>query len=340
MYLPTPVRGAARGDALIPTDSKAAQGLAQDRPPKVHAIVVTYRGASWISACLRGLETQKVRASLDLVVVDNASTDGTATLLEREFPGVTVLRRPRNEGYARANNVALRRALGAGADFAAVVNDDVEVEPGWLQALLDAAAAHPEAGLFCGTLLFRGEERVNSTGVEIDAFGRARDRDFGLSSAQVRRAEGPVTAVTGGAALFRCDLLRRIGVFDPGYFAYYEDVDLSLRAARSGSICWYVPGATARHRFGASVGSGSPLQRFLLGRGHLRTLALHQRPLRAAALVPLTAAYRLAVKLPLELFRGRPALAFAELRAAIGGSAAALAALPARSRKVPRGAEP
>jgi len=340
MYRPTPVRGAARGDALIPTDSKAAHGVAQDQVPSVHAIVVTYRGASWISTCLRALETQTARARVEIVVVDNGSADATATLLGRDFPGVTALRLPRNEGYGRANNVALRRALGAGADFVALVNDDVEVEPGWLQALLDAAAAHPEAGLFCGTLLFRDDERVNSTGIEIDAWGRARDRDFGVPRDRVRRADGPVTAVTGGAALVRCELLRRVGVFDPAYFAYYEDVDLSLRAARNGSICWYVPGALARHRFGATVGSGSPLQRFLLGRGHLLTLALHGRPLRAAALVPLTAAYRVAVKVPLELFRGRPALAFAELRAAIAGSAAALAALPARSRKMPRGAEP
>lgn len=308
--------------------------------PAVHAIVVTYRGASWISACLRALESQLAKARLELVVVDNGSVDGTAALLKREFPGVTVLRLSRNEGYGRANNVALRRALAAGADFAALVNDDVEVEPGWLQALLEAASAHGKAGLFCGTLLFRDEERINSTGVELDAFGRARDRDFGVPRGQVRRGDGPVTAVTGGAALVRCELLRTIGVFDPGYFAYYEDVDLSLRAARSGWNCWYAAGATARHRFAATAGSGSPLQRFLLGRGHLRTVALHERPLRAAALLPLTAAYRVAVKVPLELFRGRPALAFAELRAAIAGSAAALAALPARSRKVPRGAEP
>jgi len=340
MYLPTPVRGAARGEALIPTDNKAADGLAQDRAPTVHAIVVTHRGVAWVADCLRCLRAQRPRARIEIVVVDNGSADGTAALLQRDFADVTVLRLARNEGYGPANNVALRRALAAGADFVALVNDDVEVEQGWLQALLDAATAHPKAGLFCGTLLFRDEERVNSTGVSIDALGRARDRDFGVLRTQVRRDDGPVTAVTGGAALLRCDLLRRIGVFDPAYFAYYEDVDLSLRAARTGALCWYVAGAVARHRFAATSGSGSPLQRFLLGRGHLRTLALHQAPVRALALVPLTAAYRVGVKAPLELLRGHPALAFAELRAALSGSAAAFAALPRRWRRIPRGAEP
>ena len=71
-------------------------------------------------------------------------------------------------------------------------------------------------------------------------------------------------------------MLREVGLFDPGYFAYYEDVDLSLRAARAGWTAFYVREATARHRFAASFGAGSPLQRYLLGVGHLRTLARHQ----------------------------------------------------------------
>src|SRR5207253_943199 len=80
--------------------------------------------------------------------------------------------------YGRGNNQAMRRALDSGAEFVALINNDVAVSPDWLRRLLEAAAAHPEAGLFTGTLLFRGEEVVNSTGLVIDAFGRARDRDF------------------------------------------------------------------------------------------------------------------------------------------------------------------
>src|SRR5205807_4878990 len=141
-------------------------------------------------------------------------------------------------------------------------------------------------------LLFRGEEVVNSTGLVIDAFGRARDRDFRVPTAELRRTDGPAAGVSGGAALLRTSMLREVGLFDPAYFAYYEDVDLSLRAARAGSISWYAGTAVARHRFAASFGAGSPRQRYLLGRGHLRTVALHQPALKAAALVPLTAAYR------------------------------------------------
>jgi GT2 family glycosyltransferase len=127
-------------------------------------------------------------------------------------------------------------------------------------------------------------------------------------------------------------MLRTVGLFDPAYFAYYEDVDLSLRAAEAGFGCWYVRDAVARHRFGATIGPGSPRQRYLLGRGHLRTVAMHQPVLKAAALVPLTVAYRAVVKAPLELARARPRLALAELKAAGAGAADAVKAFIDRSR--------
>ena len=299
---------------MIPTESKRSAGIA-----RAHAVVVSWEGRALLPSCLRSLE------GFDAVwVVDNGSTDGTAAMLASEFPAVRVIGNRENLGYGRANNLALQRALDEGADFVALVNNDVELEPGWLQAMLAAAAAFPEAGLFAGLLLFRGEERVNSTGLEIDALGRARDRDFGLARAALRRKDGPVQGVSGGAALLRAAMLRQIGLFDPDYFAYYEDVDLSLRAARAGYGSRYAAAAIARHRFGATFGPGSPRQRYLLGRGHLRTLALHQPLWKAAALVPLTAAYRIAIKAPIELLRARPRLAWAEVRAAVSGSLAAV----------------
>ena len=322
---------------MIPTESKAAQGIAQ---PLVHAIVPTQRGAVWLGDCLRALLGQQTSARLHVCVVDNGSSDGTQAAL-RDFPAVEHLRLEENLGYGRANNLGLRRALRAGADFALLVNDDVVLESGFTASLLAAAAAQPAAGLFAGLLLFRGEEVVNSTGLVIDGLGRASDRDFRAPLASLRRADGPVAGVSGGAALLRTAALRQIGLFDPAYFAYYEDVDLSLRASRAGIGCWYCSAAVARHRFGASFGEGSPEQRLLLGKNHLRTLALHQPLLRAAALVPATALFRALVKAPLELLRGRPRLALAELVAGAAGTLAAAGAIPQRLRGgIPEGAEP
>jgi N-acetylglucosaminyl-diphospho-decaprenol L-rhamnosyltransferase len=306
----------------MPTSSTRTNDVA-------HALVLTWNGAHLLPDCLRALLPQGAR----VVVVDNASSDGTAELLKRDFPEVEHLRLGENLGYGRANNEGIRRALAAGAEFVALINNDVEVGPEWLARLLAAARANPQAGLFTGTLLFRDQEVVNSTGLVIDVLGRARDRDFRVPLGQLARGDGPVAGVSGGAALLRASMLRETGLFDEAYFAYYEDVDLSLRAAGKGWKSWYVRDAFARHRFGASFGAGSARQRYLLGRGHLRTLALHQPLLRAAALVPLTVAYRAMIKAPLELLRARPALALAELKAAGGGALEALRALSDRSRR-------
>jgi len=278
----------------------------------VHAVVLTWNGAHLLPECLRALRRQDARVPLHIVVVDNASTDGTAALLACDFPDVEHLRLPENMGYSRGNNEAMRRALDAGADFVALINNDVELAPDWLRILLDAARAHPEAGLI------------------LDGFGRARDRDFRVPLAELSRTDGEVEGVSGGAALLRASMLREIGLFDPAYFAYYEDVDLSLRAASGGYRSFYVRAATARHRFGATFGADSPAQRYLLGVGHLRTLARHEPLVKAAPLVALTMVYRAAVKAPVELLRLRPALAWAELRAAAAGGLAALRALSDR----------
>jgi GT2 family glycosyltransferase len=296
----------------------------------VHAIVLTWNGAHLLPDCLRSLERQRTPARV--VVVDNHSSDGTARLLSEQFPAAEHVVLSENFGYARANNVAMERALQAGAEFVALINNDIVLAPEWVERLLKSADEHPEAGLFTGTLLFDGEETVNSTGLTIDGLGRVRDRDFRLPLANLARPDGPVAGVSGGAALLRASMLRQIGLFDPAYFAYYEDADLSLRAAAAGFRAWYVRDALARHRFGATFGPGSPRQRYLLGVGHLRTVARHQPALKAAALVPLTIAYRAAVKAPLELLRRRPALAWAELRAAAAGGAAALRVFSDRSR--------
>lgn len=343
MYRPTPVRGATRGAALSPTQSEEDTSAHATRPalPLVHAIVLTHRGAAFLGEGLRALLAQEAPCRLHVCVVDNGSQDGTAALLAREFPQVEHLRLEQNQGYARANNIALRRAIAAGASFAVLLNDDVETEPGFLRALLACADAQPKAGFITGLLLLRGEETVNSTGLVIDRFGRASDRDFLLPRERLTRAAGPVEGVSGGAVLLRCAALSRVGLFDPQYFAYYEDVDLSLRAAALGIGCWYCPEAVARHRFGATFGPGSPWQRYLLGRNHLRTLALHQPLLWACALVPATAAFRLGAKAPLELLRGHPRLALAEVRAGLAGALAAARAVPQRLRGgIPPGAEP
>jgi GT2 family glycosyltransferase len=303
-------------------------------------LVVNWNGERLLPRCLEALA--RSTRSVHVVVVDNGSTDASAAAVAA-FPGVEWLPLGDNLGFAAANNVGMRRALAAGARWVGIVNPDVDVEPGWLEALVRAGEAHPEAGILGGMLLFADDPAiVNSTGLVLDGLGRARDRDFGTPASALTTRDGAVAGMTGGAALFRADALRAIGLFDPSYFAYYEDVDLSLRARAAGIEVRYVSAARAIHGFGKSFGPGSPRQKFLLARNHLRFVAAHLPLPRALALPPVLALLRATVKAPLELARSKPAHAAAHLRGAGAGVVAAAQALGHRLRggRMPVGAEP
>jgi len=305
-------------------------------------VVVNWNGAELLPGCLAALTALSHPAHI--LVVDNGSSDASAAAAAA-FPSVEWLPLGRNLGFAAANNAGFRRALAAGARWIAIVNPDVEVEPLWLEALVSAGEAQPKVGLLGGLLLFAdGPSRVNSTGVTLDRFGRARDRDFGVAVTALATHDGPVPAVTGGAALLRADMLRQVGLFDPAYWAYYEDVDLSFRAAQAGFGCWYVSAARARHGFGKTFGVDSPRQRFFLARNHLRFAARHLPAWRSAPIALAFTVLRAGVKAPLELVRGRPALAAAHLRAAVAGARMAVGRMLQRPRDggpvVPPGAEP
>lgn len=291
----------------------------------VWIVVVSWNGGAQLPACLDALERQTL--PVRVVVVDNASRDATRDVVERAR-GVTLIPLARNAGFAEASNIGIRHALAQGARFVGLVNPDVVVAPDWVELLVSAADAHPDAGLFGGLLVFEDDPtRVNSTGLVMDAIGRVFDRDFGAPVATLDRADGPALGVTGGAVLLRADTLRRVGLLDPTYFAYYEDADLSLRAQRAGIGAMYTGAARAQHGFGRSVGPGSPRQRYLLARNHLRLVGSHLPLWRALPLVLALPALRAAVMAPIQLLRGRPDHARAQLHAAVHGIALAADAL-------------
>lgn len=293
-------------------------------------VVVNWNGASLLPACLDALARQTRPARV--VVVDNGSTDGSAAAVAAR-PGVAWVPLGRNTGFAGGANVGIRRALLEGARFVALVNTDVALAPDWLARVRAAADRHPAAGALCGTLVFADRPgQVNSTGLVLDPLFRARDRDFGAPLAALDRADGPVAGASFGAVLLRASALRRVGLLDPAFFAYCEDADWSLRAARAGVPLRFVREARAVHGYARTAGAGSPLQRYLLARNHLRIVARHAPVAVALLVVPLVAAARLLLAAPRELLRGRPAHAVAQIRAAVDGVALAWDALGERLR--------
>lgn len=187
-------------------------------------------------------------------------------------PGIPKLERlklicnERNLGFAAGNNVALPEARGR---FIVFLNNDTRVDPGWLDALLEAAERHPEAGSFASQIRsYDSPEILDTIGISIYRDGMSRGLGR-LQPAERFAQEREVFAPSGCAAMFRREVLEQIGGFDGDFFAYCEDMDLGMRARLAGWSCWYVPEARVYHRYSGTAGKYSPFKAFLVERNHL-----------------------------------------------------------------------
>lgn len=224
-----------------------------------------------------------VRAAADagghdgVVVVDNSSDGHLADAVDGErCSGVTTMRALNNRGFGGGVNLGIRHALNIGATEVAVLNDDVDVSPGWLEPLAAVLRSKPRAAAVQPKLLLAGAPRptVNSVGVAGGPDGAWADIGFGAPDGPAFTGLREVPAVTGGAALFRCDALRDVGLFDEQLFMYYEDVDLCLRLRGAGWSCWCEPASEVHHQVGGSDGT-SPRMAYYRERNRLVLLARH-----------------------------------------------------------------
>ena len=203
-------------------------------------VVVTWRGHGLIGRCLDALTTQ-TRAH-QVLVVDNASTDGTAGEVSAHPLRPRVLRMTRNTGYAGALAAALPQVS---TPFMAWLNDDAEPEPGWLAAL-EKALDGDDMAAAAASVLYAGDGTVSSTGVALTRIGYGRDTTGALPF-----------GFCGGAALLRTAALRAAGGVAGSLFCYYEDTDTSWRLRLSGYRVLAVPSAGVRHVGGASARHGT-----------------------------------------------------------------------------------
>lgn len=223
----------------------------------VDVVAVTYNSAAFLPEWCDAMRSQR-GPTLRVVIVDNASTDGSADVVAKLMPDGHVMRNPVNEGFGRAAN----RGIGAGtASFVLVCNVDATPSPDFVAALAATLEAHPDAGTACGKLLLEAGT-IDSTGLQ--AYGPRLFEDRGHREPDDGRYDvaGQVFGASGAAALYRRTMLDRIrvagAIFDPDYFLYWEDIDLAWRARLAGWTAWYEPGAIAVHRRGSAMGRGAP----------------------------------------------------------------------------------
>ena len=245
----------------------------------VSVVVISYNTRERLLACLAAVET-RVSLPHEVIVVDNASADGSAAAVRARFPSATVIENAENVGFSRANNQGLRRARGA---YALILNSDAEVAAGGVEALAALLDDRPDVGIAGPRTRFADGRIQVSFGPMLAPRAEWRQRRLvqGVGRGDpgaLRQAEALAATehepawVSGSCMLARRRAIDAVGLFDEGFFLYEEDVDLCLRVRAAGWRVVYTPAAEAVHHLGSSMDRGAGLE---YHRSHIRFYAKH-----------------------------------------------------------------
>jgi GT2 family glycosyltransferase len=230
-------------------------------------VIPTHNGKALLAPCLSSLRRNcPAGLDLDVIVVDDASSDGSAEWVSVHYPEVRVLRLERNGGFCAAANAGIAAARGA---IIQLLNNDAEVCQGWAEAGL-APFEDPRVGSVAPLVLVRSDPgRVDSAGDSYAFFGWPSKRGHGQPVHRwANRAPEEVFGASASSAFYRAKAIRDLGGFDPNYGSYYEDVDLAFRLRWAGYTCAFASESRVLHDVSATYDHGSP--------------ALHQRMSRNA----------------------------------------------------------
>jgi len=206
-----------------------------------------------------------------VIVVDNASTDGSQAYLREHHPAVHLIALPENRGFTGACNAGIEAAKG---EWIALLNNDTEVDPHWAAAVVDAFDRHPEVGSVASKmLLFDKRDHIHTAGDFFTKDGRAGNRGVWQRDEGQFDREEYVFSACGGSAVYRRAMLNDIGLLDDDFFFSLEDVDLGWRAQWAGWRCLYTPLAIVYHHL-AATGGGATAS-YYDGRNLLYVLAKH-----------------------------------------------------------------
>jgi GT2 family glycosyltransferase len=221
---------------------------------------------------LQSLTKQNLNQPFEVVVVDNGSDDDSPEMVLKDYAENTrfrteLIRNSENRGFCAANNQGF---LASDSEFVALLNNDAEAEPAWLEKLTSAFHGRPDVGMAASKILVHEDpRRIDKAGHLIYPDGQNRGRGSGeLDQGQYDRVE-EVLWPDGCAAMYRRAMLDEIGGFDEDFFAYADDAELGLRARIAGWKCQYIPGAVVRHHRGATLGVRSSRRLELIERNRV-----------------------------------------------------------------------
>ncbi len=237
-------------------------GAPSPATPDVSVIIVSFNTREVLRQCLQSVKDDASGIATEIIVVDNASTDGSPEMIEQDFPEVVLVRSAINLGFGEGNNVALRMARGR---YFVLLNSDAFFVKGSLPLAIKHMDDHPTVGLGGCRLIGRdGSSQPSSrcfhsvVGDLIVLSGLAakypRSKFFGSFDRTWadEKEPAPVDWVPGAFTILRPDALRKVGYFDPAFFLYYEEVDLCRRMKKAGIPVWYWPDIVVVHIGGES----------------------------------------------------------------------------------------
>lgn len=220
-------------------------------PPTLSIVIPNWNGCHFLPTCLDSLLRQS-HPAIEIILVDNASSDGSPKYVKAHYPQVKLIELDRNQGFTGACNIGM---IAASGEFIALLNNDTQTDPHWAAEIIAAFTSHPEVGIIASKmLLFDRRDTIHTTGDFFTIDGRAGNRGvWEKDEGQYDRADY-VFAACGGASACRKSMLDHIGLLDDDYFFLLEDIDLAWRAQLTGYKVLYLPTAIVYHHLSATGG--------------------------------------------------------------------------------------
>jgi GT2 family glycosyltransferase len=233
--------------------------------PLISVVILNWNGNQVIETCLHSLEKQTYRP-IEIIVVDNASTDGSVDIVRQTFPRANVIVNDRNLGFGGGNNVGIRAARGR---YIMMLNNDTRLDSACIEELKTSIEKDAAYGACASKILLEFEDNlIDAAGIVVcpDGLSIGRGR---LEKGDRYDEEAEVFFASDCACLYRREMLEDIGLYDEDFFAYADETDMGWRAQLAGWKCIYCPKAVVYHFHSASAGNYSPFKAFLVERNRI-----------------------------------------------------------------------
>ncbi|MFC1997596.1 glycosyltransferase family 2 protein [Chloroflexota bacterium] len=233
--------------------------------PLVSVIIVNWNGCHHLDVCISSLLAQ-THQNYEIFLIDNGSKDGSVEHTKKHYPSVRITSLPENLGFCEANNIGIKQANG---EYIALINNDTEADQYWLSESIGALESHPEAGFIASRIrLFFQRKYIDTTGDILFRTGYPGKRGWLLLDGPEYEKNKWVFGACAGASVYRRSMLNEIGLFDPDFFSFMEDIEISFRAHLYGYRCLYVASAIVYHKVGSTANLESPQRQFWSHRNH------------------------------------------------------------------------